>query len=79
MIPIPGPGEARFGAARSVRRGRKSFRRALEIDPNYVEAIRGLSILCMQQGRTAEAIQFLERTVALRPNYTDAHFELGNL
>jgi Flp pilus assembly protein TadD len=51
-----------------------SYRRALEVDPDYAEAHIVIGVALARAGRRDEAIAHLERTVRLTPEneeYTD--------
>lgn len=54
-------------------------RRALRINPNYVEALIQLAGLYQHDGRCDQAIKALERAVGCGGDFADVHFALGRL
>lgn len=50
---------------------------ALVIEPNDVDTLYPLSVLCQQQGDALEAVELIERALALEPNHTEARYSLG--
>ena len=55
-----------------------SFRRALEIQPDYAEAHNNLGTELNGLGRVDEAIVQYRKAVEIKPDYADAHNNLGN-
>jgi tetratricopeptide (TPR) repeat protein len=53
------------------------FERALQLRPDYADALNNLGFALAKQGRWDEAIQHYERTLQLRPDYAEAHCNLG--
>ena len=53
------------------------FRAALAMDSTLVDAMAGLGTMLCENGRRAEGIQFLERTLAHEAGRDDARFNLG--
>jgi tetratricopeptide (TPR) repeat protein len=53
------------------------FDAALARDPGAARARRGLAMVHVNAGRRAEAIEELERALALDPGFSDAHVQLG--
>jgi tetratricopeptide (TPR) repeat protein len=45
---------------------------------HYAEMPRALAIVLVHEGRMPEAIQLYEKALRLKPDYTDAHHNLGN-
>jgi tetratricopeptide (TPR) repeat protein len=60
-----------------VEEGLEHSRRAVEIAPNYPEALNGLGVGLAREGRAAEAIATYERAVALRPTFDEAETNWG--
>jgi len=56
-----------------------AYQKAVEDDPAYAEAHRGLGIALWRQGRLAQAWQELSKVTRLEPNSAQAHYELGQL
>jgi Tfp pilus assembly protein PilF len=75
-----------LGARNESEAAMHSYRRALEIDPWYPEALNNLGILLHTQGRIEEAKICYARALAAQPHYEDAEYnfataesECGNL
>lgn len=54
------------------------FRRALQLEPNMVEALYNSGEALRWLGDLDGAIEMLEKAAAARPQFTDVHFQLGN-
>lgn len=54
------------------------YRQILQEDANHSDALGMFGILSHQRGDNAIAVEFLGRAVALRPNWAEAHYNLGN-
>ena len=54
-----------------------NFRRALEIEPDHVEALYYIGVVNMAERRPAEAITFLERARAKAPTDVSVAYQLG--
>jgi protein O-GlcNAc transferase len=54
-------------------------RLVLNAEKDHFDALEMLGILAAQTGRTAEALHFLERAAAARPDKAEAHFNHANL
>ncbi len=54
------------------------YRRALEIQPDYVPAFNNLGVTLRASGRTDDAIRAYREGLALRDDYPDLHFNLAN-
>jgi Flp pilus assembly protein TadD/peroxiredoxin len=59
--------------------GRRYLERALELRPDYPEALNNLGMIAAQGGRPDEAIRNFERSLLLRPRYATALLNLGNV
>lgn len=53
------------------------FRRALELDPDYVGALIGLGTIEHAKGETASALKRFETAVEIEPHDAEAHFARG--
>jgi tetratricopeptide (TPR) repeat protein len=62
---------------RQYGRAEEFYRRATEIDPNYVLAYFDLGNVLDELERTSESIAAYKRAVALSPRYADAHYNLA--
>lgn len=58
-------------------RAEATFRRALELDPNQVEARNNLALLLQQTNRAAESLPLLDAALTLRPDYPEARNNRG--
>ena len=56
-----------------------SYRRALELKPDYLDAHNNLGILLLEAKRLPEAETSFRRALELKPDYPDAHNNLGIL
>jgi tetratricopeptide (TPR) repeat protein len=54
------------------------FRRALEIQPDYVPAFNNLGVALRASGRTDDAIRAYRDGLSLRDDYPDLHYNLAN-
>lgn len=57
----------------------KLYRRILQIQPNYADALHFLGMLRHQRGDSAEAVRLIQQSIVEQPNYADAHNNLGNI
>jgi predicted O-linked N-acetylglucosamine transferase (SPINDLY family) len=55
-----------------------SYRRALQLKPDYAEAHNNLGIALRLQGALEEAVASYRRALQLKPDYAEAHSNLGN-
>ena len=53
------------------------YRQVLHADENHVAANNLLGLLCLQAGRTDEAIEFIEKALSISPDDAQAHSNLG--
>ncbi|HKT11030.1 MAG TPA: tetratricopeptide repeat protein [Terriglobia bacterium] len=56
-----------------------AFEKAIQIDPAFADAHRGLGIAMWRQGKFREAWQEMNRVARLEPDSARAHYELGRL
>lgn len=55
------------------------YRRVLDVLPDQSDALHFLGILLHQRGRNDEAIEHIEKSIALDPSMPDRHNNLGNV
>jgi tetratricopeptide (TPR) repeat protein len=55
----------------------KRFKKALSINPEYVEAHNNLGVTLQNLGLMDEAVKSYEKAIAFKPDYTEAHHNLG--
>ncbi|HEX6508018.1 MAG TPA: tetratricopeptide repeat protein, partial [Chloroflexota bacterium] len=55
----------------------ESFREAIALKPDYLEAYNGLGAVLGERGEQDEAVTSLRQAVALNPDYAEAHSNLG--
>jgi tetratricopeptide (TPR) repeat protein len=67
------------GTPERVEEAVKSYRRALEEDPDLVAALINLANIRYSRDELAEAQALYERAIALDDSYFEAHFNLGNI
>jgi tetratricopeptide (TPR) repeat protein len=67
------------GDPRKAQAAARSYRRALEIDPDLVPAMINLANIHYAQEHLPEAEALYERAIAFDPNVFEAHFNLGNV
>ena len=56
-----------------------AFQKAVQVDPSFAAAHRGLGIALWQRGELGPAWQEMNTVVRLEPNSAQAHYELGRL
>ena len=57
----------------------RHYERALEIKPDFVDALNNLGSVLADQGRSAEALRLFEKALAIAPNHVEARNNLGTL
>jgi tetratricopeptide (TPR) repeat protein len=57
----------------------ESYKKALEIKPDYPEAYYNMGIALKNQGNLDAAIDNYKKALDLKPNYVEAYFNMGNL
>jgi tetratricopeptide (TPR) repeat protein/DNA-binding NarL/FixJ family response regulator len=63
---------------KDVARAERFFRRAIVLDPDSLEASRGLAAVLNQLGDGAAAVRWAQRALAREPRDPDAHVVLGD-
>ena len=66
-------------AAQHLTEAETQFRRAVELDQNYVEAWNNLGTVLADAGRYQESVEVFQRALEVFPLYADAHFNLGDV
>lgn len=54
------------------------FQKALVINPECVDAYRGLGCILLQQGQTDQAMVQIQKALQINPDYAEAHRDLGS-
>jgi tetratricopeptide (TPR) repeat protein len=54
------------------------FKKAVKLNPNYIEAYSNLGNVLQLQGGNDQAVVCLKKAIAIEPNFTQAHITLGN-
>lgn len=57
----------------------RSFEKAIEFDPYFIEAYSNLAAVIYQQGEVKKAIELYEKTIELHPEVAISYYNLGNL
>ncbi len=55
----------------------KFYLEALKIEPKFINALRGLSLVYIAMGRVSEAVATLERAIKNYPRFAHLYFDLG--
>ena len=74
--PLSNLGEA-YREKKDYDRAIHFYKKALEIQPRFVNAHRGMGLTYIDMGNYEAAVGSLERAVRYAPRFADAHFELG--
>lgn len=59
------------------RQALKQYKRALELQPGFVLALRGMGLACLETGRLAEAITWFEKAAEKSPPFPQLYLDLG--
>src|SRR5208282_5923149 len=57
----------------------REWKLALEVSPDSAQLLNNLGLVSAGKKHYDEAIEYFQRSMRLRPNYTDAHLNLGRL
>jgi len=60
-----------------VAAAEREWREVILKSPSNVVTLNNLGLLCKEQQRFSEAVEFLNRAIALKPTYANAHINLG--
>jgi len=74
--PLSNLGEVYY-EKKEYRLAEKSFKAALEIEPRFARALRGLGKTYMAAGRITEAVQILEKAAENAPKFAALYLDLG--
>src|SRR5579859_1327304 len=75
----PGSVAAQRKRAENLADAESRYRAVLDNQPDNVDAIQDLAVLCHQRGRPEEALELFRRVIALDPNSRIADRQLGRL
>jgi tetratricopeptide (TPR) repeat protein len=56
----------------------ESYNKAIEINPNLVDAYAGLGDLYLDEGKVSDAIRYLKKAIETDPTYVSAYMKLGD-
>lgn len=62
-----------------VAEAEKHFRKAVEIYPNFADALNSLGVISMQQGKPAEGRELFEKALAADPNFAPTYLNLAKI
>ena len=68
----PSPIKGRFDEAI------ENYRKAIQINPNYSEALNNLGVALADKGRFDEAIENFRKAIQINPNRTETYINLGH-
>ena len=52
------------------------FQKAIEINPNYLQAHNNLGATLHELGKTQKAINYFQKAIKINPNYAAAHWNI---
>jgi TolB-like protein/Tfp pilus assembly protein PilF len=67
----------RFGGQEDYQKALAAYRRALELNPNQIEARIFMANMFTDTNQVSQAVPLLREVLAANPNYALAHWELG--
>ena len=68
MVPIYNQLGTVYSRLKKYKQAEMAFKNALEIDPNFVNSHYGLASVYLQQNRSEEALQELQKVIELAPD-----------
>src|SRR5450759_805703 len=63
--------------AGKIGEAQELYQAVLETNPNEHVALHLLGLCYIQQGQALDGIRLVEKSLELRPDYADAHYNLG--
>ena len=63
----------------NVQEANVEFKKALQIDPGSPRILNSLGVLSAHEGDPAKATEYFNAVLRKRPDYSDAHYGLGNV
>ncbi len=81
MTPIPQTlaQALEFHRAGKLQKAERYYRYILQADPQHVETLHLLGVLCHQTGRDYLAIAYISEALRLEPDFPEAHNNLGSI
>ena len=61
------------------QKAKECYEKAIEINPNYVDAHYNLGVIFKELGENQKAKDCYEKAIEINPNYVNAHNNLGNI
>ena len=55
------------------------YQKALQINPNYVEAHNNLGIIYFRKGKMDEALSEYQKAIEIKPDYAKGYYNIGNV
>jgi protein O-mannosyl-transferase len=62
----------------NIRAAEREWNEALPFNPQNAIVLNNLGLICAQEKRYNDAIEYFLRAIRLKPNYTDPHLNLGS-
>jgi len=62
-----------------LKEAEKEYQEALEINPNWAEALSNLGVIYEQKNELEKAIEFYQRAILIKPDYPEVYYNLGVL
>lgn len=77
MLPNVLAAALQYHRAGDYPRAEQAYRQILTVDPNHVDALHLLGVVCQQTGRSSLAVDCMRHALRLHPGYAEAHSNLG--
>lgn len=68
-----------FNFKKDVEAAEKAFKKAVEIKPDYFEALFSLATLYLKKGEKEKAIEFYKKTIRVNPEHAASYYNLANI
>jgi tetratricopeptide (TPR) repeat protein len=62
----------------NIRAAEREWNEALPFNPQNPIVLNNLGLICAQEKRYSDAVEYFLRAIRLKPNYTDPHLNLGS-